>query len=122
MLVRDFSRAWKFYRDDLGLTPVRGHGEPPYGEFRTGSRATVSLFDRAEMAKAIGMPIRAPAGRATGPVALILEVPDVDAFARRMRTRKVALLRGPTDRPHWGLRTVHLLDPDRNLIEVFSGR
>jgi lactoylglutathione lyase len=120
LLVSDFARSWSFYRDDLGLTPVPGHGQPPYGEFRTGRRATVAVFDRAEMARSIGLPIRPPGGRATGPIALILEVPNVDDFARHLRSRKVPVLRGPTDRPAWGLRTLHLVDPDRNLVEVYS--
>ncbi len=120
ILADDFARSWNFYKDGLGLTPVRGHGSRPYGEFRAGRRATVAVFDRREMANAVGVSILPPSGRATGPVALVLEVPDVDAYARELRSRKISLLRGPTDRPLWGLRTVHGLDPEGNLIEICS--
>ena len=33
ILADDFARSWNFYKDGLGLTPVRGHGSRPYGEF-----------------------------------------------------------------------------------------
>jgi lactoylglutathione lyase len=120
LLVRDFRTSWEFYHHVLGLTPVRGHGAPPYGEFLTGRRAIVSLFDRASMAKAVGISIDPPKRGRTSPVAVIFEVPDVDRTARSLRRRGVRLLRGPTDRPEWGLRALHFLDPDGNLIEVYS--
>jgi len=120
LLVSDFARSWRFYRDVLGLTPQKGHGEPPYGEFVRKNRSMVSLFDRKSMAKAVGLaPGRYPSA-AVGRAALIFEVKDVDAVARRLRQQKVRLLKGPTDRPDWVLRTIHLRDPDGYLIEIYS--
>jgi len=120
LLVKDFARSWKFYRDVLGLTPVKGHGSPPYGEFQASVGAVLSLFERSRMAEAVGLaPGRYPAG-AVGRSAVIFEVKDVDAAARRLRGRGVRLLCGPTDRPAWQLRTIHLRDPDGYLIELYS--
>ena len=110
-----WTRQW----NSCALRVEQPSGLTPEGP-KPGRRATVAVFDRAEMARSIGLPIRPPGGRATGPIALILEVPNVDDFARHLRSRKVPVLRGPTDRPAWGLRTLHLLDPDRNLVEVYS--
>ena len=120
LLVKDFGRSWRFYRDVLGLTPVKGHGHPPYGEFVDGNRVLLSIFVRKEMAKAVGLePGRYPRA-CVGRSALIFEVRDVDALAVRIRARGVRLLQGPTDRPDWRLRTIHLRDPDGHVIEVYS--
>ena len=81
----------------------------------------ISIFERPRMAKAVGLAPGRYDPRSTGRSALILEADDVDEVARVLRRRKVRLLRGPTDRPEWGLRTIHFRDPDGYLIEVFSG-
>jgi hypothetical protein len=55
LLGNDFAKSWHFYRDRLGLTPAKGHGHPPYGEFVRGKRALFGIFDRARMARAVGL-------------------------------------------------------------------
>jgi len=120
ILVKDFKKSWHFYRDKLGLTPAKGHGSPPYGEFLTNDRPIVSLFDRTSMATAVGLKPGTYSRGNTGRSTVIFEVKDVDAVAKRLRQRGVRLLRGPTDRPDWVLRTIHLQDPDGYLIEIYS--
>ena len=120
LLVNDFAKSWRFYRDQLGLTPVQGHGAPPYGEFRNGKEPVVSIFDRKRMAKAVGLKPGKYSGTHVGRSALIFEVQDVDAVAKRLRRKGVRLLAGPTDRSDWMLRTIHLQDPDGYLVEVYS--
>lgn len=120
LLVTNFRASWRFYRDVLGLTPAAGHGEPPYGEFVWKEGGILGLFERKLMAAATGLPARRNALASIGNSALILEVDDVDEMARRLRRRRVRLIKGPTDRPEWGLRTIHLRDPDGYLIEVES--
>jgi catechol 2,3-dioxygenase-like lactoylglutathione lyase family enzyme len=120
LLVRDFATSWRFYRDVLGLTPLKGHGTPPYGEFVQKGRAVVALFDRKLMASAVGLPAGTSAGRSVGRSALIFEVRDVNITAGRLRRKGVRLLKGPTNHPDWGLRTIHLRDPDGHLIEIYS--
>ena len=121
LLVADFDRSWRFYRDVLGLVPVRGHGPPPYGEFRSPGGAMVSIFDRKLMAEAVGLEPGKYVPKYTGRSALIFEAPDVDAVARQLKRKKVRVVAGPTDRPVWRIRTLHLRDPDGYLIEIFSG-
>jgi lactoylglutathione lyase len=120
LLVQDFGKAWRFYRDVLGLTPAKGHGRPPYGEFVWKGQAVVAIFDRDLMAKAVGLDSGRYPRASVGTSALIFEVKDVDAAAKRLRRRGVRLLQGPTDRPDWSLRTLHLRDPDGHLIEIYS--
>jgi len=120
LLVRDFRKSYHFYRDRLGLTPVKGHGEPPYGEFEWKGQPLLALFDRKLMASAVGLAPGRYAEKNVGRSAIVFEVKDVDRVATLLRRRKVRLLRGPTNRPEWGLRTIHLRDPDQYLIEIYS--
>ena len=120
LLANDFRKTWHFYRDRLGLVPVKGHGEPPYGEFAWNGRAFLAVFERQRMASAVGLSPRRSRGARLGDVAVIFEVPNVDRFAAKLVRQGVRLHRGPTDRPEWGLRTIHFLDPDGHLVEVYS--
>lgn len=120
LLVRDFSRSFHFYRARVGLTPNKGHGAPPYGEFVWDGRACLAVFDRRAMAAAVGLAPGRTSNRGVGRPEVVLSVTDVDRFARELTRRKVLLLRGPTDRPPWGLRTIHFQDPDGYLVEVSS--
>lgn len=120
LLVKDFDTSWHFYKDLLGLTPAKGHGHLPYGEFVWNGQAVVSIFDRKLMAQAVGLGTGRYGSASTGRSALIFEVKDVDALAKRLRRRGVRLLQGPTDRPDWQLRTIHLRDPDGYLVEIYS--
>lgn len=120
LLVNDFDKSWRFYRDMLGLTPVKDHGHPPYGEFVWKGRAIVSIFDRKLMATAVGLAPGRYSRKNVGRSLLNFEVKDVDALAKTLRRRGVRLLQGPTDRPDWVLRTIHLQDPDGYLIEIYS--
>lgn len=120
VLVSDFDASWKFYRDVVGLKPALGHGEGPYGEFLTGHGAAIALFDRAAMSEAIGRRVKSPPAKTLGGVTVVFEVADVDATAARLEAQGIALVQGPTNRAAWGLRTIHFLDPDGNLIEVFT--
>jgi lactoylglutathione lyase len=120
ILVSDFARSWRFYRDVLGLTPQRGNGEPPYGEFVSGNQASIGIFEQQLMAEATRLEPGPDPSSAVGRSLLVLESADVDAVARELDRHHVPLLVGPTDRPEWRLRTIHLRDPDGYLIEVYS--
>jgi catechol 2,3-dioxygenase-like lactoylglutathione lyase family enzyme len=117
LLVLDFERSWKFYTKTLGLPPVSGNGTPPYGEVGTSERF-VGIFLRAAMDDLLGPALAGAAPRDA--VSLIFEVPDVDERFEALRGADVEILIAPTDRPLWGLRTLHLRDPDGNLVELYT--
>jgi catechol 2,3-dioxygenase-like lactoylglutathione lyase family enzyme len=117
ILVRDFARSWAFYTETLGLAPVFGDGTPPYGEVGDTTHF-VGLFRRSEMTPELGPPVTSQ--RPDNRVSLVFEVPNVDATHAHLVRLGVEILSGPKDRPAWGLRTVHLRDPDGNLIELFT--
>ena len=117
LLVDDFVGCFRFYRDVLGLE-TKFPEDPPYAEFALGGGKFLALFDRTLQAAAMG---ENPDGaRGTDTVALIFEVDDPDAEHERLRALGVPIVAEPADRTEWGLRTVHVRDPDGNLVELFS--
>lgn len=118
LLVSDFEQSLEFYRNRLGLG-VRFQEEGIYAELDTGA-AILALFHRDFMAEALH--VSAPHDQALPlqrPV-VVLSVEDVDEVYVSLKGSGVEFLSVPEDRPHWGVRTVHLQDPEGNLIEINS--
>lgn len=110
LYVADLDRAVRFYRDTLGLeVKLVDRG---YAEFVT-EGTKFGLFSRGELPELLGDD---EAARQPGGEVLFL-VEDAAEEARRLREAGVTVLSGPADRP-WGHRTVHLLDPDGNVVEL----
>jgi len=114
LLVSDFPACFRFYRDMLGFTPTFGAEAEVYADFDAGGQG-IALFQRELMVEAAG----ADAGGSTSDaVVVVLATRDVDAAADMLRTKGVALVSEPADRPDWGIRTAHFRDPAGNLIEI----
>lgn len=113
----DLENSVAFYRDVIGL-PFRFANES-YAEFAT-EGAKFSLYARANLGELIGR--TAPADRAPWPQGEIaFFVDDVDAEYERLADLGVEVLAPPTDRP-WGERTLHIADPDGNVVELTRAR
>src|SRR5699024_12689162 len=107
--VESLWRSTEFYRDMLGLA-VRIDGDG-YVEFAL-DNIKLALFERAKLPELIGQEHgTAPCGE----IGFI--VTDVDAEAARLQQAGADIRSGPTDRP-WGERTLHIADPDGNIVEV----
>jgi lactoylglutathione lyase len=116
LFVSDIERSVRFYRDVLGV-PFRFANET-YAEFAT-EGAKFALYARHALPALIGA--QAPAGPVPWPqceVAFFVEDPDGDH--ERLRRAGVTILAPPTDRP-WGERTLHIADPDGNVVELTRG-
>jgi predicted enzyme related to lactoylglutathione lyase len=48
------------------------------------------------------------------------EVENVDDTYQTFLDRGIHFINQPTDMPDWGMRVVHLRDPEENLIEFFT--
>ena len=48
------------------------------------------------------------------------EVDDVDEAFETLAAKGVEFVNRPSDMPGWGMRVVHLRDPEENLIELFT--
>ena len=117
LLVSNFRACYLFYRDVLGLTPGFGAENDTYADFVIGP-VNLSLFDKAEMAAAVGKEAQPARPPGQDHVCLAFAVDDVDAACGHIRTHGVALVAEPADHPDWGIRTAHFRDPDGNLIEI----
>jgi lactoylglutathione lyase len=113
LFVSDLDRSIAFYRDVIGL-PFR-FGTDDYAEFATeGSK--FALYARRALPELLG--VEAPTGAAPWPQGEVaFFVDDVDAEHERLARAGVRVLAPPTDRP-WGERTLHVADPDGNVVEL----
>jgi lactoylglutathione lyase len=113
VFVSDLERSIRFYRDVIGV-PFRFASEN-YAEFATeGSK--FGLYARSHLPELIGR--EAPSGEAPWPQGEIaFFVDDPDSEHERLTRAGVKVLAPPTDRP-WGERTLHVADPDGNVIEL----
>lgn len=120
LLIDDFSGCFRFYRDVLGLPTSFSDDGGPYAEFKLGGDKFLGLFSRLAMTDVLGTGALPADVEIQDRVALVLHVDDVDAEAERLEEGGIPLVAEPSDRPDWGLRTLHVRDPDGNLIELWS--
>jgi catechol 2,3-dioxygenase-like lactoylglutathione lyase family enzyme len=114
LIVRDFTRCYRFYRDVLGLLPQFDAEQGPYAKFELpAGNAGSALHSRTDFEKTIA-PLESEGGvRAL----VVLHVADVDATVREWILRGAALEHQPRD--VWGrLRVAYVKDPEGNLIEL----
>ena len=121
LLVGDFRASFLFYRDVLGLAVHSGEESGPYAEFKNGPHF-IALFRRDFMASAVGAGEGGFSPESVGAAVLCFHVPDVDKIHQALKKKGVDILAGPADRPEWFLRTVHLRDPDGNIVELYQNR
>jgi len=119
LLVSNFPETFRFYREVIGLpTEYRPESAGPYAEFQLGGDRYLGLFDRTLMLDALG--IHASERSLDVHSFLCICVDDVDAEAERLEGLGVELAAPPTDHEPWGMRTVHVRDPEGNIVEFYG--
>lgn len=115
LFVEDLPATRRFY--ELAFESEPYFEDESSTVFRVGS-VLVNLL-KVEAAPELVEP--APVGRADAGVRfqLTVGVDDVDATCERLRSRGIALLNGPMDRP-WGVRTAAFRDPAGHVWELAS--
>ena len=106
--VSDMSRAFRFYRDTLGM--AARFESPGWSELAAGD-VTVALHSAEPGAEPAGAH-RPRAGRAT----FGLRIPDLDAFHRDMVAKGVPCIQEP--RLVFGARVAQYADPDGLVFSV----
>ena len=96
---RDFDRSVSFYRDTLGLHPMREFGDGP-------SRGVVFFLGGGYLEITDG-PVTPPASSTE----LWLQVRDVHQAERELRAAGVSIIEGAVEKP-WGLIELRAPDPD----------
>jgi predicted enzyme related to lactoylglutathione lyase len=117
LIAKDFDASLRFYRDVIRL---EGGGASPYAEFGTGDSSKLVVLDGAFWSSMGGLGSATSSAGARPGVVLAIKVPDVDAEHERLRRDGIAFASPPADRPQMGLRNLQLVDPDGNVVELYS--
>ena len=121
LLVKDYKKCFKFYTETLGLEPAWGDENSCYASFKVAEGIEgFALFVSDFMAPVVGNADKTqPSGYREKSLASF-EVENVDETYQALLAKGVNFINQPTDMSDWGMRVVHLRDPEENLIEFFT--
>jgi catechol 2,3-dioxygenase-like lactoylglutathione lyase family enzyme len=121
LLVKDYRKCFKFYTEKLGLEPLWGDENGPYANFKVAEGIEgFALFVSDFMAPAVGNADKTQPSGYREKSMVSFEVENVDEAYQTLLTKGVCFINQPTDMQGWGMRVVHLRDPEENLIELFT--
>lgn len=120
LLVKDYRKCFDFYTQQLGLEAA-WDVEDCYASFKVAEGIEgFALFTSDFMAPAIGNADKIqPVGYREKSM-VSFQVDNVDETYQALLAKGVAFINEPIDMPGWGMRVVHLYDPEENLIELFT--
>ena len=121
LLVKDYKTCFKFYTEQLGLEPIWGDENGVYAAFKVADGIEgLAIFVSDYMASFVGNDEKTqPIGYREKSV-VVFEVENVDDTYQAFLEKGISFINEPTDMPDWGMRVVHLRDPEENLIEFFT--
>ncbi len=117
----DLERATRFYRDVLGLTPMKGDGER-FQALDTGANRVLLLFKRGGTLTAQPVPSGGmiPPHDGHGPLhlAFAINAADYEVWCARLREHRVEV----ESETQWerGGRSIYFRDPDHHLVELVT--
>ena len=121
LLVKDYKKCFKFYTEKLGLEPVFGDENGPYANFKVAEGIEgFAIFVSDFMAPAVGNAEKTQPYGYREKSMVSFEVENVDETYKTFSTKGIKFINQPIDMPDWGMRVVHLRDPEENLIEFFT--
>ncbi|MCL2327695.1 MAG: VOC family protein [Bacteroidetes bacterium] len=120
LLVKDYKKCFEFYTQKLGLEAAWDL-EGCYASFKVAEGIEgFAMFMSDLMAPVVGNEVEPqPVGYREKSM-VSFEVENVDEAYKALLAKGVVFINEPTDMPAWGMRTVHLYDPEENLIELFT--
>ncbi len=119
LLVSNFKASFNFYGNLLGLNVIWGDVGSEYAAFQTGE-TVITIFRQSHMAEITGKSHLPPKVNCQDRFALIFPVDDIDKTYLELKIQGVPVMTEPVEHKYWKMRTIHLRDPDGNLIEIFS--
>lgn len=120
LLVKDYEKCFKFYTEKLGLEAVFNI-EGCYGSFKVAEGIEgLAIFTSDLMAPVVGNVDKSQPTNCREKMMVSFEVSNVDETYKALKSNGIEFINEPTDMPGWGMRTVHLRDPEENLIELFT--
>lgn len=120
LLVKDYEKCFNFYTQQLGLEAAFDI-EGCYGSFKVAEGIEgLAIFTSDLMAPAVGNADKDQPMDGRDKMMVSFEVDSVDETFKALSAKGVEFINRPTDMPGWGMRVVHLRDPEENLIELFT--
>ena len=120
LLVKDYRKCFKFYTEKLGLEPAFDVGEC-YASFNVAEGIEgFAIFVSDFMAPAVGNADKTQPTDCREKSMVSFEVENVDETYQTFLGKGIHFVNQPMDMPDWGMRVVHLRDPEENLIEFFT--
>lgn len=121
ILVKDFTKCFKFYNEQLGLELLWGDENSCYASFKVAENIEgFALFVSDLMASAVGNVDKVQPEGFREKSMVSFEVENVDETYHSLKIKGLKFINEPIDMPDWGMRVVHLRDPEENLIELFT--
>lgn len=117
LLVDNYKECFLFYRDVLGFNVTWGDENSNYADFKFND-ATLGIFERKQMAEAIGDKYSVDIEKADR-TALIFKVKNVEKTYHEIKG-KVEFITKPTEQKDWGIKVAHFRDPAGSLIEIYE--
>ncbi|MCM3397945.1 VOC family protein [Oceanobacillus profundus] len=117
LLVDNYKECFLFYRDVLGFNVSWGDENSNYADFKFNG-ATLGVFDRKQMIKAIGGDYSTDIEKVDR-TALIFSVESVEESYQALKN-KVNFITKPTEQKNWGIKVAHFRDPAGSLIEIYE--
>jgi lactoylglutathione lyase len=120
LLVEHFDECFNFYSEKLGFNPTWGKPGGDYASFDIGVPSGLSIFKSDLMAATIGNSELKLPENSREKVLINFKVDDVDEKYQSLLKKGVEFVNQPADMTGWGIRVVHLRDPEGNLLEIWS--
>jgi len=119
LLVKDYKKCFEFYSEKLGLKAAFDLGV--YASFNVAEDIEgFAIFVSDLMAPAVGNADKNQPTDCREKMMVSFEVENVDESYKALLAKDVKFINQPSDMPDWGMRVVHLRDPEENLIELFT--
>ena len=119
LLVCDYDACVDFYHKTLGFELIYQSQSGEETDLKMGN-TILNLIKRASMSNIIGMQENKDNDNLTDNVALIFTTSDLDETCKQLEANDVKFISKPVYRPQWGIKTIYLRDPDKNLIGIYQ--
>lgn len=120
LLVKDYRKCFNFYTEQLGLEAA-WDVEECYASFKVADGIEgLALFTSDFMAPAVGNADKVQPVGFREKSMISFEVDNVDESYQAFLAKGIKFINEPMDMPDWGMRVVHLYDPEENLIELYT--
>jgi catechol 2,3-dioxygenase-like lactoylglutathione lyase family enzyme len=117
LMTERFDETYDFYTQGLGFPSTWGRKGEVYASFKVSDNVELAIFKAELMDAHIGH-ITTDRAKIHDKMMLSFTVEDLDWEYQRLTAKGVSCLNEPHDEVNWGIRCLHLRDPEGNLIEL----